>query len=130
MNDETRKVFEKESNDSHPGLVCGRFRPEGGVDCAILMAHRDYIQDGAWMLGYLMNADSSTPLFLPLEEYVCIQFGSEAFVHFLSRSELVPFGESTSLRMPSDGFEVVFYGHTSHAYFWDNGVLRKVYTSD
>lgn len=94
------------------------------------MAHKEYIQDGVWMLGYLMNADSLAPLFFPLDEYGDIKFGSEGFVHFLPQSKLVPFGESTPLQMPGDGFEVMFYGHTSHAYFWDKGVLRKVYTSD
>ncbi|MEW5772927.1 MAG: hypothetical protein AB1916_05325 [Thermodesulfobacteriota bacterium] len=130
MDAEVRRVFEKEIGASHPGLVCGRFRPSGGIDCAVLMAHREYLEDGAWMLGYLMNADSSAPLFFPLEEYGCIKFGAEAFMRFLPRSELVPFGESAPVQMPGDGFEVVFSGHTSHGYFWDNGVLRKVYTSD
>jgi hypothetical protein len=130
MGESARKDFDEYVAEGNPGITCGQFRKGAGRDCAVLLAHKDILDKGTRLLMYVMNAESDNPFIFPLDEYGCIQYGSDAYIHFL-KEEIIPDRENLSkISMKNDGFEVVFSGHTSHAYFWNNGVLRKVYTSD
>ncbi|MEW5772932.1 MAG: hypothetical protein AB1916_05350 [Thermodesulfobacteriota bacterium] len=100
------------------------------MDCAVLLAHKELLDRGIWRLAYVMDADTERPTIIPLETYDCIEYGVEGALLYLPKGEVPDRSELTRVLLPRDGFEVMFYGHTSHGYFWDNGVLRKVYTSD
>lgn len=126
------KLYRENVGDGHPGIVCGRFRTSGNIDCAVLLAEKSNPTYGAVALYYVLNADSSSPLVFPLEHYEkeIWNFGNDKYLHYLRKDYISDQEKYIYVMMKSNGFEMAAGERVAYAYYWNDNNLIKIFTVD
>ncbi len=137
MDDEGKGVFLRDVAGGNPGYVCLSF-PEGYVNCGVLIKKTNKDLGAAKLLLFENILGGSVKKVL-LEDYedvrdlkcpgcrlVYLRFQKKANIDNHDPDRMI----DEIIEMKSDGFEIVFYEKASRVYYWDNGVVKMIITSD
>ncbi len=131
MEKDAKRYYLRLYPDGEPGFVCLSMQ-KGRVNCAVLMKKTNSVLGGAKLMFFEDIFGQKTKIFC-LEDYGSSDI-SDAFIRFQKKANIPNHDPNRIMdeiiEMKSDGFEIVFFEQASRVYYWDNGKLTYIVTSD
>ncbi len=128
----TQAYLQSAMKNQSPGFTCGFFDVKDRHDCAILLFDRQTPKKGARLLVLMKNIDSKSPTTEILEDYRQDIDRSNIYLAEHSQASIAQILKIKKEKaQPSGGgFERITFEQSSVLYFWENGKIKKVWTSD
>ncbi len=120
LNKGVSNYYNEKYRGQHPGYACGQFRGASGSDCGVLLIEKGKSSEGVKLLLIISNINLPHPYVSYREDYGNNNYyNNYTFIRFLVKGVIPDRETGIPVEMPGDGIEVVLYGKSSIAYFWD-----------